>query len=243
MPMDASRLVNPASVRHRDLDARLSDSGTAQTPAPGWTRIPAQNGTSIRLSPGDRVMLQDPCGEQVSDVYLVSADDVSEQFSAGRTIDYGNSLYVSLGSDLYSNRSRVLAMITADSVGVHDLVLTPCSQDTFDLLYPEHNGESHPSCWANLVQALSGFGVDPDSIGSTLNVFMDVWTDARGELHIDPPPSGPGDYLEITAATDLLVGITACSAEKSNNGLCTPIDYRIVRAGADSGTIPATGVA
>ena len=227
--------MNPASARHRDLDARLTCPGTAQAPAPGRTRIPAQTGTLVRLAPGDRLVLQDPCGEQVSDVYLVSADDVSEQFSAGRTIDYGNSLYVSRGSSLYSNRSRVLARISADSVGVHDLVLTPCSQDTFDLLYPEQGGAPHPSCWANLVGALGRCGVHPDTIGSALNVFMDVWTDSGGELHIDPPPTRPGDHLEITAETAVWAGITACSAEKSNNGVCTPIDYRIGRVDADTG--------
>lgn len=234
--MAAGGVVNPASARHRDLDAPLSRPGTAHAPAPGWTRIPAQSGTLVRLAPGDRLALQDPCGEQVSDLYLVSADDAAEQFSAGRTIDYGNSLYVSKGSRLYSNRSRVLARISADSVGVHDLVLTPCSQDTFDLLYPEHGGAPHPSCWGNLVEALGRCGVPPGSIGTTLNVFMDVWTDTGGELHIDPPPTRPGDHLEITAEVALWAGVTACSAEKSNNGTCTPVDYRIVRAGDDADT-------
>ena len=59
------------------------------------------------------------------------------------------------------------------------------------MLYPELGGASHPSCFANLCDALAPFGVDPDRIGTTLNVFMDVWTDERGELHIDPPRPGP----------------------------------------------------
>ncbi len=132
--------------------------------------------------------------------------------------------------ELQPQRSRVLARVTGDSVGVHDLLLTPCSQQTFDLLYPEHGGAPHPSCRDNLVRALSPVGVDPDRIGSTLNVFMDVWTDAVGELHIDPPPTRPGDWFELTAQVDLLVGVTACSAEKSNNGRCTPVDYRVLRS-------------
>jgi hypothetical protein len=28
---------------------------------------------------------------------------------------------------------------------------------------------------------------------------------------------------------DLHVGLTACSAEKSNGGVCKPIDYEIIR--------------
>ncbi len=120
-----------------------------------------------------------------------------------------------------------MAEVVDDTVGVHDLTLTPCSQATFDLLYPEFAGAPHPSCFANLCAALAPFGVDPDRIGTTLNVFMDVWTDDRGELHIDPPPTRPGDRFTIEARMPVVVGVTACSAEKSNNGHCTPIDWRV----------------
>jgi len=30
----------------------------------------------------------------------------------------------------------------------------------------------------------------------------------------------------------VLVGVTACSAEKSNNGVCTPIDWQVERVAA-----------
>jgi uncharacterized protein len=136
---------------------------------------------------------------------------------------------VSTGSLLWSNRSQVLAEVVEDTVGVHDLSLTPCSQATFDVLYPELDGASHPSCFTNLAHALLAHGVDADLIGSTLNVFMDVWTDADGELHIDPPPTRPGDRMTIEARMPLVVGVTACSAEKSNNGTCTPIDVQVLR--------------
>ena len=65
----------------------------------------------------------DPLGEQVSDLYLVAADDVAEVFSAGRTTDFGNSIYVSTGSQLWSNRSRVMAEVVEDTVGVHENVV------------------------------------------------------------------------------------------------------------------------
>ena len=222
---------NPGYARHRaGLTPRLEYAGGPAAPAPGWTRIAPQHGVAVELGVGDRLSIVDPCGEQVSDLYLVSAADLREQFSAGRTIDYGNSLYVSVGSMLFSNRSHVMAEVVADSVGVHDLTLTPCSQDTFDLLYPEFDGAAYRSCFGNLCEALVPHGVDPDRIGTTLNIFMDVWTDESGELHIDPPPTRPGDVFRISAHLPLIAGITACSAEKSNNGHCTPIDWRIDRA-------------
>ncbi len=222
--------MNPARTRHPRADDPPAYAGDATAPAPGWERIPPQSGVAVELAPGDRLTLLDPCGEQVSDLYLVAAEDPAEQFSSGRTTDFGNSLYVSTGSALYSNRSRVLAEVVDDTVGVHDLTLTPCSQATFDVLYPDLGGAAHPSCFANLVGALAPYGVDADRVGVTLNVFMDVWTDETGELHIDPPPTRPGDRFTVEARVPVVAGVTACSAEKSNNGHCTPIDYRVERA-------------
>lgn len=222
--------MNPAHRRHPRATEPPPYTGDELAPAGGWTRLAPQTGTAVVLAPGDRLTLLDPCGEQVSDLYLVAEGDPAEVFSSGRTTDYGNSLYVSTGSRLWSNRSTVLAEVVADSVGTHDLTLTPCSQDTFDLLYPEFGGEAHPSCFANLAKALAPHGVAPDRIGTTLNVFMDVWTDEVGELHIDPPPSRPGDRFTIEAKVPLVAGVTACSAEKSNNGRCTPIDLHVERA-------------
>ncbi|QIM21585.1 urea carboxylase-associated family protein [Phycicoccus sp. HDW14] len=223
--------MNPARTRYPRSGDAPPYGGGPDGPADGWQRIAPQTGLAVELAPGDRLTLLDPCGEQVSDLYLVSADDVAEQFSSGRTTDFGNSVYVSTGSLLWSNRSTRLAEVVDDTVGVHDLTLTPCSQATFDVLYPDLGGAPHPSCFANLVGALGPYGVDPDRIGVTLNVFMDVWTDERGELHIDPPPTRPGDRFTIEARVPLVAGITACSAEKSNNGTCTPIDVRVERAG------------
>jgi uncharacterized protein len=224
--------VNPARTRFPRSEEAPAYEGSADRQAPGWQRIPAQTGVAVELATGDRLTVLDPCGEQVSDLYLVAADDVAEVFSTGRTTDFGNSIYVSTGSSLWSNRSRVMAEVVDDTVGVHDLTLTPCSQATFDVLYPDLGGAPHPSCFANLVGALAPFGVDPDRIGTTLNVFMDVWTDAGGELHIDPPPTRPGDRFTIEARMPVVVGVTACSAEKSNNGRCTPIDWQVQPARA-----------
>lgn len=202
-------------------------AGGPEAPADGWSRIAPQTGVLVPLAAGQVLEVVDPCGEQVSDFYAVMQNDIAECFSAGRTVDYNNTLYPSTGHRLWSNRSSVMATIVADSVGIHDMTVTPCSQQTFDILYPEFDGAPHPSCFANLCGALEPVGVAPDHIGTTLNIFMDVWTSPDGELHIDPPPTQAGDVFAIRAEADLFVGLTACSAEKSNAGVCKPIDYRV----------------
>lgn len=188
-------------------------------------RLTPQTGIGFELSAGQTLTVVDPLGGQVSDFFAFSAVDHGESLSSGRSIDYANKVYFTSGDVLYSNRSRPMATITHDTCGRHDFLLTPCSQQTFDLLYPEFAGAAHPSCLDNLVAGLGPFGIFADQIGTTLNLFMNVWTDPSGELHIDPPTSIAGDKVTLRAEIDLHVGLTACSAEKSNGGTCKPIDF------------------
>ena len=190
-------------------------------------RLTPQTGTGFLLRRGQTLTVVDPTGGQVSDLYAVAADDGDEWLSSGRSIDYANRIYLTTGDTLYSNRSRPMVTVVGDTCGRHDFLLTPCSQDTFDLLYPQLEGAAHPSCFQNLVDGLAPFGVDPDRIGTTFNIFMNVWTDDSGELHIDRPTSRAGDSVVFRAEMDLHVGLTACSAEKSNDGVCKPIDYEV----------------
>ena len=190
-------------------------------------RLAPQTGTGFRMRAGEELLVVDPLGGQVSDLFAVAADEPEEWLSSGRSIDYANKVFLTTGDALYSNRSRVLFTIVEDTCGRHDFTLTPCSQQTFDLLYPEFEGAPHPSCLDNLHGGLARFGVAKDRIGTSLNIFMNVWTDPDGTLHIDPPLSVPGARFRVRAELDVFVGLTACSAEKSNGGVCKPIDYEV----------------
>jgi uncharacterized protein YcgI (DUF1989 family) len=111
-------------------------------------------------------------------------------------------------------------------VGRHDFLLTPCSADTFRIIY----GDTHPhrGCFGNLAAALAPYGVVPDRIPVAFNVFMNVTVDGRtGELKVEPPLSRAGDHVTFEATCDLVIGLTACSALQSNNNSFKPIRYRI----------------
>ena len=185
-----------------------------------------QTGVGLRLRRGQVLRVIDPQGEQVSDVVAFAADDTGERLSSGRSIDYNNTVYLTAGHVLYSNRSNPMFTILEDRVGRHDFLLTPCSPETFEILYEGHEGY-HPSCFENLEKNLEPFGIAGDDIPTTFNAFMNVAISPTGELHIGPPLSGPGDFLDLRAEMDLIVGVTACSAEKSNNHSFKPIDLEV----------------
>lgn len=171
----------------------------------------------------------DPLGSQVADLLAFNADDLSEVISAGRTFDYAETIYLTSGHALYSNRSRIMLDIIADDVGRHDFLLTPCSIDTFRHFYPDK--PEHRGCFGNLVAALAPYGVTGDAIPSAFNCFMNVPVDGdTGKLRVLPPISRAGDCIVFRAAMDLVIGLTACSAYDSNGGSFKPIDYRITAA-------------
>ncbi len=187
--------------------------------------IAPQTGVAFRLERGQILRIIDPEGEQVADLLAYSGADTREWLSSGRSLDYNNTIYLTTGHILYSNRSNPMLTILEDRVGRHDFLLTPCSPDTFRLLYDRRG--YHPSCFENLATNLLPFGIERDAIPTTFNVFMNVEVLASGELQIDPPRSAAGDWIDLRAEMDLIVGVTACSAEKSNNYRFKPIDLEI----------------
>lgn len=188
-------------------------------------RLEPQTGTAFRMAKGEHLRVIDLEGEQVADLVAFGSEDSGEWLSSGRSIDYANTIYLTTGHVLYSNRSRPMFTIVQDDVGRHDFLLTPCSPETFQILY--HNHSYHPSCLENLSRNLKQFGVAPDLIPTTFNIFMNVEIGSDGTLSILPPRSRPGDSIVLRAEMDVAVGLTACSAEVSNNYRFKPIGYEI----------------
>lgn len=193
---------------------------------PDAIEIAPRTGTAFTLKKGQCLSVIDPQGKQVSDLLAFNALDPREVISNGRTFDYANKVYFTTGDPLYSNRSNVMLKIVADTCGRHDFLLTPCSKDTFRIIY----GHEHPhrGCFGNLAEALSSYGITPDQIPCAFNCFMNVPIDGTtGTFTVEPPISKPGDHIDFVAEMDVIIGITACSAGLSNGGTFKPIQYRI----------------
>ncbi|URW76543.1 urea carboxylase-associated family protein [Sphingomonas donggukensis] len=188
--------------------------------------IARRSGVGFELREGQTLTVYDPRGEQVADLLAYNRADIREVISSGRTLDYASKLFIGVGDPLYSNRSNVMLDIVSDSVGRHDFLLTPCSKDTFRIIYGDD--APHHGCFGNLERALAPWGVEPDMIPTAFNCFMNVSVDFEtGALSVDPPRSKAGDHIAFVARMDLIIGLTACSALQSNNGSFKPIEYEI----------------
>lgn len=188
--------------------------------------IAPRSGTAFELRAGEILRVIDPCGQQVSDLVAFGLEDIREAISNGRTFDYEETIRLTTGHRLWSNRSRPMLEIVEDSVGQHDFLLTPCSEATFRHFYPDK--PPHRGCMGNLAEALAPYGVTVDDIPAAFNIFMNVPVDGEsGRLRVLPPVSRAKDHIRLRALMDVVIGMTACSAYDSNGGSFKPIHYSI----------------
>jgi len=188
-------------------------------------RIQPRSGVAFTMMAGQTLTVTDPMGRQVADLLAFNTTDVGEAISSGRTLDYASKIYLTTGDTLWSNRSSPMLDIVEDMVGRHDFLLTPCSKDTFRIIYGHK--EPHRGCFGNLAAALAPYGVADDAIPVAFNCFMNVPIESDGSFAVLPPLSRAGDYIRFEAKMDLIIGLTACSALQSNGGSFKPIDWTL----------------
>lgn len=191
----------------------------------GPHRIEPRSAVAFEMAMGRHLTVIDPLGVQVADLLAFRHGDVGEVISNGRTFDYEETIRLTTGNRLWSNRSNPLLEIVEDTVGSHDFLLTPCSAQTFRHFYPDK--PVHRGCFGNLAEALAPYGVEADHIPVAFNCFMNVPVGPDGSISVEPPTSRAGDRIVFRALADVVVGLTACSAYDSNGGSFKPIDYHL----------------
>ena len=191
----------------------------------GLGRIEACTGIGIELDKGQLLKVIDSEGGQVADLVCFRRDDTGEWLSNGRSFHYNETLFLTQGHTLYSNRSSPMLTIVGDTVGRHDFLYSPCSAAMFERNYGLRD---HSNCLDNLTAALVPFDIGRDTIPTAFNVFMNVGILESGQLEIRHPLSKPGSSVTFRAEMDLAVGVSACSGKRCNAGGTTPIDVEVI---------------
>ena len=191
----------------------------------GLQRIEACTGTGLALDKGQLLRVIDAEGGQVADLVCFNRHNVGEWLSNGRSFHYNETLFLTEGHTLYSNRSNAMLKIVEDTVGRHDFLYSPCSAAMFERNY---GLKDHSNCLDNLTAALAPFDIGGDTIPTAFNVFMNVGILESGKLEIRHPLSKPGNSVTFRAEMDLAVGVSACSGKRCNAGGTTPIDVEVL---------------
>ena len=111
---------------------------------------------------------------------------------------------------LYSNLGNPLLTIVADTCGRHDTLGGACAQESNTVLRAGQAPHAQPAATTLLRACLHDGRLDKRDIGANINFFMNVPVTPEGGLTFEDGLSGPGKYVELKAAMDVIVLISNC---------------------------------
>jgi hypothetical protein len=164
------------------------------------------------LRRGQRLRIVDLEGNQAADTLFFNAADVADRYSAVDTIREQGNVYLSYGSKLLSTSGNVLAEIVADTVGRHDTLGGACASESNTVRYDLEKRTMH-SCRDSYLLAVAqheALGMGKRDLTHNINFFMNVPVTPDGGLTFADGLSGPGHYVEMRAAMDVIVLISNC---------------------------------
>lgn len=190
-----------------------------------------------RVNKGQTFRIVDLEGNQAVDTLFFNANDAVERYSATDTIRRQNRLYLTTGSQLYSNLGNVMLTIAADTCGRHDTLGGACAAESNTVRYALEKYPMH-SCRDNFLHALAHeplceqLGMSKRDLSSNINFFMNVPVTEQGQLEFVDGISAPGKYVELHAEMDVLVLISNCPQLNNPCNAYNPTPIRLLVWGA-----------
>ena len=196
------------------------------------TDIPGYEGRAVRIDQGCTFRVIDVEGCQIADMFVISADDHREVFSPALTRQVIFRLTPKPGDFIYSNRRRpMLSFLNDTSPGRHDMTFAPCDPD----FYVDLGGDaSHPNCRDNFYKAAGELDINMEPPPDPFNLFQNTVPKADGDFEVGQTLSKAGDYVEFLAQMDVIVVVTACSADlpvdniDAIGGKSTPLRIQVI---------------
>jgi len=173
--------------------------------------IPAGDGWTYTLEPGQVLRIVDLEGNQAADTLFYDADNPSDHYSAVNTIQRQGNVYLSTGSVLVAESGKELVKIVADTCGRHDTLGGACSAQSNTVRY-SHDTLSMHNCRDTFMLQLSKYGnrFTKRDLAPNVNFFMNVPVTPEGGLTFEDGVSAPGYYVEMQAVNRTLVLISNC---------------------------------
>jgi len=197
--------------------------------------IPAGEYWIDTLRSGQRLRIVDVEGNQAADTLFFNAADVADRYSAVDTIREQGNVYLSYGSKLLSTGGNVLAEIVADTVGRHDTLGGACASESNTVRYDLEKRTMH-SCRDSYLLALAQhemLGMGKRDLTHNINFFMNVPVTPDGGLTFADGVSGPGQYVEMLAAMDIIVLISNCPQLNNPCNAYNPTPLEVIIWDAD----------
>ena len=146
---------------------------------------------------------------------LYKADVPTERYNMPDTLKGQHIFYLRHPYCLHSDMGRVLASITADTVGWHDTVCGCSDAASVAAKYGVKNYQTarndyHRNGRDCFLIELAKWGLGPRDLVPNLNLFSKVVSDEAGRLTFVSNHSPPGAYIDLRLELDTLVVLNTC---------------------------------
>ncbi len=184
--------------------------------APLYTRTLTHAGMwSGVVSRGKTLRLTDREGGANVGLLLYNAAVPGERYNMPDTLKGQHIFYLRQPYCLHSDMGRVLASLTADTVGWHDTVCGGSDAGLVAEKYGVKNYQTARNDWFRNARdcfliELAKWGLGERDLVPNVNLFSKVTADDAGRLTFVPGHSKPGDHVDLRLEMDTLVVLNAC---------------------------------
>jgi uncharacterized protein YcgI (DUF1989 family) len=197
-----------------------------------WTLQPG-TGKAFEVRAGQVLRIEQVDGSQCVDFNCFNLHDYKEFMHCGRTRTV-HGFHPSTGDFLWSAppRERAMLYILEDTVGRNDVLFPRCSAYLYESAY---GYDVHTNCQDIQAEAQREYGLTPDDVHDSFNLFMCTEVDRDGAATITRQDSKPGDYVEFLALMDVLAVPNVCGADimRTSNFSLKPIKISVFTATAE----------
>lgn len=196
-------------------------------------------GKALELRRGQILRIEQIDGGQCVDFNCFNLHDYKEFMHTGRTRTlYG--LNPTEGDFMWSAppRERPLIYILRDTFKCNDVIFPRCSAYLYETAY---GFAQHTNCQDIQAEAQREYGLTPDDVHDSFNLFMHTRVDADGLPVLLRQTSKPGDYVELLALIDVLAVPNICGGDisRTNNFAIKPVRLAVYEATeAEAAAVP-----
>lgn len=189
------------------------------------TVIPAKGELALVMKKGQILRVIDLEGKQVMDLVCFNLERPEEKLWIANTLKLNGTPYLTKGHVLYSDYAQKMLTIVEDKVGVHDALCGSCSAE---IDYVRYGINWHPNCTDNFVKVLTRYGLKRKDVPMSFNLFMNAPVEKDGAFAIKEPVSKPGDWMELRAEMDLIVGMSNCPQDCNPCNGWNPTSLKVI---------------
>ncbi len=149
-------------------------------------------GKAIELLQGQILRVEQIEGGQCADFNCFNLHDYKEFMHCGRTRTV-HGFHPTKGSFMWSAppRERAMLYILEDTVGRNDVLFPRCSAYVYEASY---GFAVHTNCHDIQAEAQREYGLTPDDVHDSFNLFMCTGVDADGHAFMTRQTTKPGDH-------------------------------------------------